>query len=248
MPQYSPWGEGGTREGRRRSLLIDAGRHNEYADGMPPPPLPAAQVLKVRLIGDLNLLSPWNVGLHIRYSGAAPAVVDLETYGTTIANAFTNNLAPLMPIANRLTEVQLVDLTSNTSASTTVVTAVPGTRAGTAFSAQVALVSSWKILARWRGGHCRNYWPFAVIADALNNRQWTDAFRSLAGAGFANFRAAISGTGWGSTTTQMVCLSRFTNIPVAGTRRDPPVPFPITDVLVHPRIDTQRRRLGKEHV
>jgi hypothetical protein len=203
---------------------------------------PVANVLQVRLIGALGNAT-WNNILHLQYSGQPPNSAALNTLAGQIATAWASNLASLAPTVCELTGMAITDLTSPTSASTAVTLATPGTRTGTAFSAQVAVVGSWVVNFRRRGGHWRTYLPFGVVADLLNQTQWVPTFAAAVQTGLAAFRTALNGMNVGGSPVTMVGVSYFD----AHALRPTPLVLPIQGVAVHPRVDTQRRRLGKEH-
>jgi hypothetical protein len=142
----------------------------------------------------------------------------------------------------QLQQVFVIDLSSNTSPSAEVQVNHIGTRVGTSFTAQVACVSSWTIARRYRGGHPRNYWPAGVTADSVDHRQWEGTARAAFQAAFEAFRVAINGLTVGTASVVMSSVSYRT----AHALRPTPVVSPISAAVVHPRIDTQRRRLGKE--
>jgi hypothetical protein len=203
---------------------------------------PVANVIHVRLIGSLGNAT-WNNIFHLQYSGQPPNSAALQTLAGSIATAWIANLGPLAPTVCTLTGATLTDLTSPTSASTAVTLNSVGTRAGTPFSAQVAVVGSWAVNLRRRGGHWRNYWTFGVVADLLNQTQWTPAFAAACQSGLAGFRTALNAMNVGGSPVTLVGVSWFD----AHALRPTPLVLPIQGVSVHPRVDTQRRRLGKEH-
>jgi hypothetical protein len=208
------------------------------------PPLPnASSILKVRLVGFRDV-SRWNNIFHVRYAGTAPTTADLEAYAATISGIWGTNLASLMSLNCSLTEVHMVDLTSPTAASAELAVTIPGTRAGSDFTGQVAAVSSWLANLRFRGGHFRTYWPMGMTNDTTNSTTWASSFRIAAQDGLTAFRTAINGASAGTAPTTLIGLSYFTQHAL----RPVPLAVDITGVAVHGRIDTQRRRLGKETV
>jgi hypothetical protein len=214
------------------------------------PPLPnVANVMRCRLVG-ANVDAAWNVIFYLQFSGTPPTSATLQTLGASIAAAYLSNLASLANISNSLTEVHLADLTTPTSASATVSVNEVGTRTGTAFTAQVAMVGSWQVNFRRRGGHWRNYWTFGVTSDMLSARHWTPAFTTAAATGLGGFRTALNAMNVGGSPISLVAVSFFNGVnpnpPPKSLLRPVPLVLPITGVAVHPRIDTQRRRLGKE--
>jgi hypothetical protein len=180
--------------------------------------------------------------LHVKYSGPAPTAQQLDAYNQLVASAWNTNFASLAHVNTSLTEVITTDLTSNTSAQQTTTVNFPGTRAGEQFTAQVAMVASWNAPLRFRGGHFRTYMPFGVRTDAATVTSWTTAFTAEAAAALNAFRTALNAMSIGSGTSTMIGLSYFTGHAL----RPAPLPVNISGGAVHGRIDTQRRRLGKE--
>lgn len=207
---------------------------------MPPLP-PANKILKVRFIGD-NQGFVWNCIMHSQYTSASPSTADLTGYATAAGTAWGNNIGPLCGANVNLTSVDVIDLTSATSPSATVNVAHAGTLAGTTLPASTALVSSWQANLRYRGGHVRNYWPGGTQAELQNVATWLGTFITQATAGFQAFLTSMNAIPLSGGTSQLVLLSYRTN----NAPRPTPIPVTITGVNVHPRIDTQRKRLGKE--
>lgn len=212
-------------------------------------PLPdAAQIIQFVMGGTHNGY-PWlNVG-YLQYTGIAPTVADLNSIGTAIGNAWNTNIAPLCHANVTMQSVNLTDLT-NRGAAISAVTGLnhPGTRAGTDVPNQVAAVISWKINHRYRGGHPRSYWPAGVQADITSGRSWASAFQTAATAAAGAFRTALNAITYGSSTVRMVSMNFYTHDPTTGKPIyvGTPVPYTIQSALCHGRVDTQRRRLGKE--
>lgn len=213
-------------------------------------PLPdVPQVIQFAMLGTHNSY-PWvNVG-YLQYVGIAPAVADLNAIGTSIGNAWNTNVAPLCHANVTMSAVNLVDLT-NRGAAISAVTGLahPGTRAGSDNPNQVATVISWKINRRYRGGHPRSYWPAGVQADITVGRTWTTTFQTAATNGANAFRTALNAITYGSSTLRMVSVNFYTHNPTTGKPiyvTPVPPPFTIQSALCHGRVDTQRRRLGKE--
>lgn len=208
---------------------------------MPPLP-PATSCLKVRFVGTKTGTLKWNCIIHTRYTGTAPTQADLTNYANAVGTVWGTSLAPLHSVDTALTEVDVIDLSAQTSPQANVSVNHPGTRTGAGLSGQVCLVSSWLAPLRYRGGHPRNYWPGGAGGDLLDAGHWTAAALISFQAGFQAFFTAMNGTNVGASPTSLILLSYKSG----GVFRPTPLPINITGVEVHPRIDTQRRRLGHE--
>jgi hypothetical protein len=207
------------------------------------PPLPnAASCLKVRFVGN-NQGFPWNCILHTQYTGPVPQTTDLTNYANLLATAWNNDVAPLCATQIALTSVDVIDLSSPTSASSTVTVNHAGSRVGSPLPASTALVSSWLAPLRYRGGHPRNYWPGGVQTDLGNVASWLGASLTAFQSGFAAFFTAINAAPVAGGSAHLILLSYKSG----GALRPTPLPVIVQGVTVHPRIDSQRKRLGKEH-
>lgn len=200
-----------------------------------------ANVVLVKTKGTIGG-TPWNCLFHLQYTGPAPAVADLTAIGTTINSAVTTNIGPLMGAATTFAGVDLADLTNPAAAQASVATSFNGARTGGNLVASAACVVSWNINVRYRGGHPRTYWPIGTVTDLATARTWTTTFQTLVTTNNRALRTAFNNLNHGTTTYKMVTVSfRSNNLP-----RPMPLPFTVNDAQVHGRVDTQRRRLGKE--
>lgn len=218
--------------------------------------LPNAPWSSLVTVSGLNQGTRWQNKLHFTYpTGTSITFTQLAALATGVENAWIANIAPLCNTNVTMTNITAIDLNSRTGPNFNIspTTAPPGTRAGVPLTVQNALTASWVIQSRYRGGHPRTYFPGGVQADTLSGHQWTTAFISVAQSGFEAFRVALNGITSGTITFTFVMLSYFSGShelpgqpPPPPVLRPIPVPFAINGVVVHPRIDTQRRRLGKE--
>jgi hypothetical protein len=107
---------------------------------------------------------------------------------------------------------------------------------------QVALCISWSISDRYRGGHPRTYLPGIDGTFVTGGRLLTTAGHTAylnAAAGFLTNMNAMTA---GGSSWQMCCVRYFSQHQLLAN----PLVRTITGQSVHGRIDTQRRRLGKE--
>lgn len=107
----------------------------------------------------------------------------------------------------------------------------------------LAAVVSWQFAATWRGGKPRMYLPALPSEAFVSSNRLNPTFITALTSAASNFILAIDGisvTPFGGTTLQ---LQSFYS---GNAPRTPPVLFRITGARVHPRISSQRRRLGKE--
>lgn len=208
------------------------------------PPLPPAPLgVRVKLSGT-NQTLPWVNILFLQYSGGPPTGTDLTTLASAVRTAWTTNVAPAMHAQVALTGVDCQDIASTTGASGSWSGSAPGTGSGTAYlPVNVAICVSWKVSLRWRGGHPRNYWPGTVQTNVSAGNQWLPAYLTILQTAAANFHTALNALTLNGNPTLHVVYSYYHG----NALRPTPIPMVVNSTAVHPRVDTMRRRLGKEH-
>ena len=109
----------------------------------------------------------------------------------------------------------------------------------------VAIVASWLTDQYYRGGHARTYFDAPPEGDAADGVSWSPAAITA----WENEAAALLAANNNITTTHIILTAMGTvNFARHNAWLSPAVWTPYFGVTVHPRIDTQRRRLGKETV
>lgn len=209
---------------------------------------PIAGHLRLRLIGTVNGM-PWNAVQFARYTGTAPSDTALQTVGTAVGTAWNNAIAQICPSSVNLGQVEVTDLSALDAGVGLATTSHPGLRAGASPTNNVAMVASYKIHVRYRGGHPRTYWPAGVTADITGGRTWTGSFLTLAQGACVDYIGNINAITLSGGVLQFVAVSYYHSDggdPPKTVLRTTPVSYVISTASVHPRVDTQRRRLGKE--
>jgi len=202
---------------------------------------PVAQVCKVIVQGEFAP-TIWENIFHLQFSGLAPDAGALNGLAGQVLTAYVTNFAPLLNTAVAIQSCSIMDLTSPTAASGNATTTSAGSRVGSPNPASIACVISWAINLRYRGGHPRTYLPAGTNEDTINFTSWTQAFIAEATAAASSFHTAMNALVTGSTTYKLCIVSyRSGNAP-----RPQPLPFQIQGSSVDSRIDSQRRRLGKD--
>lgn len=214
---------------------------------MPPlPPVPS--VIKVEFIGTYQS-NTWAIIHHFQYSGSAPTVAQLNTLGAQLATDFGNNLLSGQVSQHvSLLTVKLTDLSSNTGASTEVPVLEAGTNTSTDLPTNVAIGVSWSIAQRYRGGHPRSYLPGAcsnMLASGSVSRL-SGTFLGGLGTGAAGYIAAVNARTLGGSPIVFGSVNYFVYGAHPPALRSAGVFHAIIGSAVHPRLDSQRRRLGKE--
>lgn len=193
----------------------------------------------------------------LHYSGTAPANADLVTFAQGIAGQYGTNLKALAHPDVTLVSVTCTDLTSSSGAIGVYASGTVGTRTGSPLTANAALIISYQIARRYRGGHPRGYWPFGIAADISTEQTWGSTFLTTAKTDIDAFINAILAAGWtGAGTLTHVNVSYYSGFtvvtnPVTHRARNAPTlrGTPITDLVVarvpQALVGSQRRRIGR---
>lgn len=209
-------------------------------------PLPdVANTLKYRLIGQ-QAGSPWvNVG-HIFFTGAAMTQSDVNTIATTLRTSWGTRFASLFTTTSSLTTVEITDLTNRNSFIGTDTTTVNGTDATAIGSLAVAACLSLKVNKRYRGGHPRMYLAGVNATVYTNGKTWTGTRQTAYQTAGRGWLSDINAMTTGSRTYQLCAVSYFQTVGGLPAYKSPPQIYVVTDIVMHSRVDTMRRRLGKE--
>jgi hypothetical protein len=220
------------------------------------PPLPSiAKVLKVAFTWTDGVNTDIVTRFYISYSGSAPSPADLNNFCDDAAGIYNTDLKADCAIPNVLIRVDAIDLSSPTSAEGFAVTSIAGTATGAPNPIDTALVVSYEIARRYRGGHPRGYWPLLTADQLLNPQRWTDAAIAGMTTDLGNFFTGVLGLGWsGAGTLSQVNVSYFHGFtvvtsPTTGrarnvpTVRATPIVDGVTAFIPRLRVGTQRRRL-----
>lgn len=215
------------------------------------PPLPAVpgvvKVIVSTLRSDANVENIF----HVSYSGTPPSASQLATYCNS------DFLPAIQTLYNAegstdLTgdTIEMIDLSSSTGASFSNTLVVTGVRTGDFAPASAAVVVSWTIDRRYRGGHPRTYFPFGTAGTyaSSSSKLWDPGFITNVESDIGSFVAAISAVTVGATVFEGLCNVSYVDKnlnPTPPYRRTTPVVDPIVAYVGKQRICTQRRRLGK---
>ena len=194
--------------------------------------------------GGVNIVNVFWCTLGL--GGGTYAQADLDTWTAAFLTAFKTNLLPQYNNEYSLTLAKAVlfaDGTATNVLESQVSNSGVGGVAGTTIG-DLAAVISWLSHAYWRGGKPRTYVlgsPTNRSGTAIN--QWVSTYITALNTAAQNFQVAVNALTGGTTiiSTQL----GFVSFRHGGADRIPPVFFPITGHVVHPRIASQRRRLGK---
>jgi hypothetical protein len=173
-----------------------------------------------------------------------PSVADLDGWVTAMIAAYKSAFSAY--ITSNATYAQgQAQLFLPSAGLVTSLVATSGAGSGAVTNADNlagSAVVSWNVNAYWRGGKPRTYLP-AILGSLMvsNDRLTTTAITNLT-ASAAAFLTAMNALSSGAITDTTLGTVSFRS---ANADRVPPVFFPYTGAKVHPKIGTQRRRLGK---
>jgi hypothetical protein len=204
---------------------------------------PVPQVVRCVVEGRWSAQPCVNV-FHIMKTTPVSAITqpEIDNLAIEVRGNYQTRFLPLMDDAFTLGNVICTDLTSNTSFVGVATGQNPGAKVGTGLPANVALVVSWEIGRRYRGGHPRSYFPGMVTADQSGLTQWVSATLTAWDTAAGNFLLDNNAfTGTGASTWSMCAVHReFEKQPLTN-----PIVSHILGAHVDSRIDTMRRRLGR---
>lgn len=209
---------------------------------MPALPL-ALNVIRCNYTGTFGG-SKWANVFHVRFTGPTPGQTDMNSLALALRNAWDSNIKPIVVSQVVLNSTTCVDLSSYSGLVSTDGTSSTGTvLTASQLPASVALVASFKIARRYRGGHPRMYLTGQTQTNTSNATNWLSGWVTTTTTAMSNWRTAINTLTYASLgNISLVALSYYSG----GVLRASPFVDPISNVIVHSRIDTMRRRLGKE--
>ena len=186
---------------------------------------------------------PWVNTFHVLGSLGLYTQTDMEAVALAMHNAYFNSFVPQLNTATQLLSTTAIDLTSRTGpvgietvshAGTIPASSLPGL--------QVAYCISWTIQDRYRGGHPRMYLCAASNTEFQNGRTLTPTKVTALEAAADGYLVAAENMTVAGQTWSPVCVRYWSHNQLLAT----PLIRPIRGRAVHNRIDTMRRRLGKE--
>lgn len=181
--------------------------------------------------------------MHAQYAGGTPSNADCATYANGFRAAFATRYTTLLPSTVQYTTFEVIDLATLTGAIGSNTTAITGTAASSATVPNSACqVVSWKIALRYRGGHPRTYFPYSSSTALINGVQLPAATVTALQTASNSFITDLNAITSGTLIFSFAAVSYWQH----KLMRPVGVPFLITAAQVHNRVDTQRRRLGKE--
>lgn len=221
--------------------------------GAPLNPVPG--VVKVVLEGFVDTSSAdtlWANVLHFTYGGTPPSSATCATIAQGIAAAWNNAMAAECPSPTTLQVVSVTDLTSSTAGGGEFLADYPGTRGDDSIPANAAVLISYGVVGRYKGGHPRTYLYCLGNADLQGATNWSTAATAEVQTHWRNFLIGSLGAGSGGTILSSFCAVRYRGkfLPNSGPPHyylNSPIVLPIatTEVFARQQMASQRGRIER---
>lgn len=187
------------------------------------------------MIGVDGAGNDWGNRFYLSYSGSAPSGANCVTLAGDVAGAWNTNLAPIIADGYSLTEVDVLDIATDSGLSGQWTGSHSGSAGGNNPPAQVTMNVELGISRRYRGGKPRIYLPGSDTSHANEYNQWSSGYLTTVQTAVAAFFSALEALSVGSMgTLAHVSLSYykgFTNI-TNSSGRERAVPTYRTSALV----------------
>lgn len=215
---------------------------------MPPRP-PLASTVRIELVwAGPNGVKANNIMHALMGTGWDPTVANLNVVAgnvvTALGSTAGNHIMATVCTTWSNTAVNVYDNGGTTENEGAITGAGAGGNSGTSLPPNCASAISWQIPAHYRGGHPRTYLAGLPESDLSipSGNTWSSAARSAFAAAWQSFLTSFN-AGLVSGITEAlgnIAYSR-NNVPLTT-----PVFYPFSGGIAHARMDSQRRRLGKE--
>lgn len=185
----------------------------------------------------------WVNVFHLKYSNVPGDSPTMNSVCQAVHTAYVNAISTICTSTWHLIDVNGIDLASRTGA----IGDFNLDHAGTATTAaeppvSIAVCASWQIQDRYRGGHPRSYFAGIIGSDYSGGSQLTTAGHSKWTNAAAALLTDLNAITAGASTWRMVCVRYFSNHQLLAN----PYVREVSSSQVHGRVDSMRRRLGKE--
>lgn len=216
-------------------------------------PLPQSPAMRVRLIYTQADTQFAGSRFFLGFSGGTATTADLNTLAGDIAAQWNTNIAPQVSNQFSLTEVDILDLTTDTGNSGTWTGTHTGALTGSTIPSQVAVNCEFGIARRYRGGKPRMYWPSGDETTLHDLAHWTSTYVTNMTAAVEAFFTAVQALSVGSlgvlTHVNLSYYKGFTNVTNSSGRtraapnyRTAALLDTITSYNVKAECSSQRRR------
>lgn len=221
--------------------------------GAPLQPVPG--VLRVVLEGFVDTSAAdtlWANVLHFTYGGTPPSGATCGAIGANIGGAWNAQVASLCPSPTTLQLVTVTDLSSASSGEGTAEVLHPGTRGDDSIPANAAVLISYPVTTRYKGGHPRTYLYCLGNADLSGATNWSTAATAEVQTKWGNFLGQCTIAGTGGTTISSFCAVRYRS--KFGANGGPPhyylttpivIPIGSTSGIARQQMASQRGRIER---
>jgi hypothetical protein len=202
---------------------------------------PVVGVARCVFTGLLNGRPVANI-VHIKGQTGSPwSQADITALALAIRTSWQTRFCPQMNTGYTFTGVTATDLTTDTGYVGTGTSSTVGSKAAAGTTDAIACCISWKTAAHFRGGHCRTYLCGPSISEYSNTSTWTGTYMTAITTAASGFLTDINAS-VPAISPAMVLVRRVKDKAVL----DVPLAYVVTNGVVDSRIDTMRRRLGKD--
>lgn len=178
--------------------------------GAPLNPVPG--VLRVVLEGFVDTSAAntlWANVLHFTYGGTPPSNTDCAVIANNVANGWAVQIASLCPSPTTLQVVTVTDLSSPSAGEGEFLVLHPGTRGDDSIPANAAVLISYPVQTRYKGGHPRQYLYVLGNADLQGATNWSTAATAEVQTHWRAFLSGVLSSGTGGTTISSFCGVRY---------------------------------------
>lgn len=175
-------------------------------------------------------------------AGTGWTSTELNALAAAVRSAWVTNVLPLQSSTVYLNDVTTIDLASETGPAGVATGSSSGSKVTAIQPLNCAVCWSWAIARRYRGGHPRTYIAGLVSDQVSNATSITTAAQSAHAAAAAAIRTAVNAVTTSAGTAKLATVHYYR----AGAVLATPLVSQITGVSVDTRIDSQRRRLGRD--
>jgi len=206
------------------------------------------------LINTCRIVVPWtgpngtkaaNIMHCLMGPGWTPSPSNLQLLAQNVHNSFNSSLLTAQ-VGGSWTQgvIACYDNGGTTENQGSFAATLGGAAAGNTLPPNCCTVVSWTIPAHYRGGHPRTYLPGTPESGltSVGSNQLASSLRTSLATAWGSFLTAFNAALIGTVTEQLISLA-YTR---GGVALSSPSWYPITGGTIHGRLDSQRRRLGKE--
>jgi len=165
---------------------------------MTTPPLPASPCVRVRLGYTASAGTEMGSRFYLSYASSAPTAANCLTLATDIAAAWASHLAAVCYELVSLTEVDVLDIATDSGAHGTYNPSTAGSMSGGTLTANAAINVEFDIARRYRGGKPRMFLPPPDDSSLTSIDKYSSTFVGTVNTAFAAFMSEITALSIGS--------------------------------------------------